>query len=229
MFVRKLLRLTTNKLSRGLHEWHFVGGVHLSSVVPTYSSKKVALIARFMGPTWGRQDPGGPHVGHVKLAVWGSISCQQLSSKTATLSKLTTDFTLHTYSKSYVWYLDMTEQDWVWNKYTLPSTPYCTTDVASKSPGFHPSMLCDSWQDVLRQDTSHRRPHEICTGFYPDCIYRDVLLCGFMWCTLPLFFSQSNSYLSLFPFPTDKIQHCVWSKLTALSILQETIIWTNYD
>ena len=23
-----------------------------------------------MGPTWGRQDPGGPHVGHMKLAIW---------------------------------------------------------------------------------------------------------------------------------------------------------------
>ena len=23
-----------------------------------------------MGPTWGRQDPGGPHVGHVSLAIW---------------------------------------------------------------------------------------------------------------------------------------------------------------
>ena len=23
-----------------------------------------------MGPTWGRQDPGVPHVGHVKLAIW---------------------------------------------------------------------------------------------------------------------------------------------------------------
>ena len=22
------------------------------------------------GPTWGRQDPGGPHVGHVNLAMW---------------------------------------------------------------------------------------------------------------------------------------------------------------
>ena len=21
-----------------------------------------------MGPTWGRQDPGGPHVGHMKIA-----------------------------------------------------------------------------------------------------------------------------------------------------------------
>ena len=23
-----------------------------------------------MGPTWGRQDPGWPHVGHVNLAIW---------------------------------------------------------------------------------------------------------------------------------------------------------------
>ena len=23
-----------------------------------------------MGPTWGRQDPGGPHVGNVNLAIW---------------------------------------------------------------------------------------------------------------------------------------------------------------
>ena len=25
-----------------------------------------------MRPTWGRQDPGGPHVGHVNLVIWGS-------------------------------------------------------------------------------------------------------------------------------------------------------------
>ena len=28
------------------------------------------LIARFLGPTWGRQDPGGPHVGHMNFAIW---------------------------------------------------------------------------------------------------------------------------------------------------------------
>ena len=114
------------------------------------------------------------------LVIWKSFPCydiiswpgrwcmshQHLSSKTVMLSTLTTHFTLHTYSKSYVWYLDMTGQDWVWIKYTLPSTPFCTTDVASKGPWFHPSTPCDSWQDVLRQDTSHRRPHEICTVFY---------------------------------------------------------------
>ena len=26
-----------------------------------------------MGPTWGRQVPGRPHVGHVNLAIWDSI------------------------------------------------------------------------------------------------------------------------------------------------------------
>ena len=26
-----------------------------------------------MGPTWGRQDPGGPHVGHMNLAIWEGI------------------------------------------------------------------------------------------------------------------------------------------------------------
>ena len=24
-----------------------------------------------MGPIWGRQDPGGPHVGHMNLVIWG--------------------------------------------------------------------------------------------------------------------------------------------------------------
>ena len=23
-----------------------------------------------VGPTWGHQDPGGPHVGHTNLAIW---------------------------------------------------------------------------------------------------------------------------------------------------------------
>ena len=29
-----------------------------------------------MGPTWGRQDPGGPHVGHVNLAIWVAMSSE---------------------------------------------------------------------------------------------------------------------------------------------------------
>ena len=27
-----------------------------------------------MGPTWGRQDPGGPHVGHLNLALWDYLT-----------------------------------------------------------------------------------------------------------------------------------------------------------
>ena len=23
-----------------------------------------------MGPTWGRQDPGGPHISHMNIAIW---------------------------------------------------------------------------------------------------------------------------------------------------------------
>ena len=31
-----------------------------------------------MGPNWGRQNTGGPHVGHVKLAIWNSIQTVEL-------------------------------------------------------------------------------------------------------------------------------------------------------
>ena len=27
-----------------------------------------------MGPIWGRQDPGGPHVGPMNFAIWGVIA-----------------------------------------------------------------------------------------------------------------------------------------------------------
>ena len=27
-----------------------------------------------MGPIWGRQDPGGPHVGPMNFAIWDGIS-----------------------------------------------------------------------------------------------------------------------------------------------------------
>ena len=28
-----------------------------------------------MGPNWGRQDPGGPHVGPMNLAIWDPFLC----------------------------------------------------------------------------------------------------------------------------------------------------------
>ena len=33
-----------------------------------------------MGPIWGRQDPGGPHVGPMNLAIWDIIGCGSLWS-----------------------------------------------------------------------------------------------------------------------------------------------------
>ena len=33
-----------------------------------------------MGPTWGRQDQGGPHVGHMNLVIWGIyLGCKNFS------------------------------------------------------------------------------------------------------------------------------------------------------
>ena len=37
-----------------------------------------SLIARFMGPIWGRQDPGGPHVGPMNFAVWSMRSMREI-------------------------------------------------------------------------------------------------------------------------------------------------------
>ena len=34
------------------------------------STPMAPLIAKFMGPIWGRQDPGGSHVGPMNLAIW---------------------------------------------------------------------------------------------------------------------------------------------------------------
>ena len=31
-------------------------------------------------PIWGRQDPGGPHVGPMNLAIWGVFQAVQLTS-----------------------------------------------------------------------------------------------------------------------------------------------------
>ena len=31
-----------------------------------------------MGPTWDRRDPGGPHVGHMKIAIWDGYSFHDL-------------------------------------------------------------------------------------------------------------------------------------------------------
>ena len=36
-----------------------------------------------MGSIWGRQDPGGPHVGPINFAIWELLSARNLTSSTA--------------------------------------------------------------------------------------------------------------------------------------------------
>ena len=61
-----------------------------------------------MGPIWGRQDPGGPHVGPMNFAIWEGMSKfvanaafangpAQLNAKTFT-GTATTQFGLHLYT-----------------------------------------------------------------------------------------------------------------------------------
>ena len=51
-----------------LQNWN---GVYPPWFIHVYLPQYVlSLIARFMGPIWGRQDPGGPHVGPMIFAIW---------------------------------------------------------------------------------------------------------------------------------------------------------------
>ena len=34
-----------------------------------------------MGPTWGQQDPGGPHVGHMNFTIWDDIITRDANSE----------------------------------------------------------------------------------------------------------------------------------------------------
>ena len=54
----------------------FNTGIYYSAIPPnTHFSPQClqSLIARFMGPIWGWQDPGGPHAGPMNLAIWGTL------------------------------------------------------------------------------------------------------------------------------------------------------------
>ena len=43
----------------------------------THTEKKVHTAN--MGPIWGRQDPGGPHVGYMNVAIWAANALQSQS------------------------------------------------------------------------------------------------------------------------------------------------------
>ena len=42
----------------------------LDAVLQTVSIPESKVYGATMGPTWGRQDPGGPHVGPMNLVIW---------------------------------------------------------------------------------------------------------------------------------------------------------------
>ena len=46
-----------------------------------YTSPDSKVHWAYMGPTWGRQDPGGSHVGPMILALWVLIFSDFISSK----------------------------------------------------------------------------------------------------------------------------------------------------
>ena len=46
----------------------------------TDASVVITLIASYMGPIWGRQDPGEPHVGPMNFAIWDSIQSERTNA-----------------------------------------------------------------------------------------------------------------------------------------------------
>ena len=45
----------------------------MSITIPTDALPDSKVHGANMGPIWGRQDPGGPHVGPMNLGVWAAI------------------------------------------------------------------------------------------------------------------------------------------------------------
>ena len=43
----------------------------------TYVSMYTLIARSMMGPIWGRQDPGGPHVGPMNMAIWAILTIGQ--------------------------------------------------------------------------------------------------------------------------------------------------------
>ena len=49
-----------------------------------------------MGPIWGRQDPGGPHVGPMNFAIWVTADLHTMHHSYAQAYSYTTPHILHT-------------------------------------------------------------------------------------------------------------------------------------
>ena len=44
--------------------------VHFVAFFATNTIPDSKILGANVGPTWGHQDPGGPHDGHTNLAIW---------------------------------------------------------------------------------------------------------------------------------------------------------------
>ena len=100
-----------------------------------------------MGPTWGREDLGGPHVGHVKLAIWDGyqddvVAWKHIPHYWSFMRGIfldTTGFSLHKVSNAEVLYflwcmpepmVDQTTELWeIWDAMML----YNVTVINSRS------------------------------------------------------------------------------------------------
>ena len=56
----------------------------------SYTIPDIKVYGAYMGPTWGRQDPGGPHVGPMNLAFWDvfKVSAYMLEQSTYVMPSL---------------------------------------------------------------------------------------------------------------------------------------------
>ena len=53
--------------------WNYPFSIDYIALSYSIDAPDSNVLGAYMGPTWGRQDPCGPHVGPMNLAIWGSL------------------------------------------------------------------------------------------------------------------------------------------------------------
>ena len=79
-------------------------------IIGLLSRCKIFRVERFMGPTWGRQDPVGPHVGPMNVAIWVAIY-ENMHHPPQWMSGMFDTYTLHNTSH-YRSYLSSRLREW---------------------------------------------------------------------------------------------------------------------
>ena len=80
-----------------------------------YTSQDSKVHEAYMGPTWGRQDPGGPHVGPVNLAIWVALddvkkyvfTCRPKWKRIAIFNSCIREWIYEFSVKTLVWYISL--------------------------------------------------------------------------------------------------------------------------